>query len=146
MTCNNCTVPGVDTADSDCAAANTCGCGFTSDCGCGNGSAPYYNQASAIQETHCQSVTNILYSASLSCGSAFVMPTCNHEVVINFPSLYQIQIGSYLWNATYGYLLVTGFNQISQQVTAMNECQVANAAPGTVIPRCTLFNVVGPPP
>lgn len=140
MSSNCCQVPGVNTADNNCSAAN-------SSCGCGNSgtSSPYYNQAGSIQETHCQSTTVQQYAAALSTGSAFVMPTCNHEAIINFPGLTRIQVGSYLWNATYGYLLITGFDPVSGDVTVMNECQAGNAAPGTTILRCTLFTVTGPP-
>lgn len=137
MSCNDCTVPGLDSSDTVCAAANVCGCGGST--------PPYYNQASPVQETHCQAVTQIAYDASLSVSVSFVMPACNLHGLLTIPGLRRLQIGSYLWNAVYGYLLVIGFDPISQQVQVTNECTAGNAAPGTVIPACTLWNVVGPP-
>lgn len=127
---------------------STCNNGSCSGCcggGCGGSTSPFYNQAGVIQETHCQSTTVQQFVASLASGSSFVMPGCNETTVITFPGLSRLQVGSYLWSATYGYLVVTAFDSLSGQVTALNECQTGNAAAGTVIPACTLFNVVGPP-
>lgn len=130
----------INTQDSNCASG-------VQPCspGCGTGASPFYNQAGAIQETHCQSTTVQQFVASLALDTDFVMPACDTEAIITFSGLAQIQIGSYLWSVTYGYLNVTGFDSLSGEVTVMNECQAVNAAPGTVVPRCTLFNVVDPP-
>lgn len=132
------TVQGLDSADISCASA-------TPTCGCANGSTPFYNQTGLIQETHCQSTTVQQFIASLSLTADFVMPIIGQEGIMVFQGLAQIQIGIYLWNATYGYLVVTDFDPLSGEVTVMNEGQTGNAVAGTVIPRCTLFNVVGPP-
>lgn len=135
----------------------SCGCGCSgsqinssdqcaaSACGCGGNALPFYNQAGLIQETHCQSMTVVQYAASLSLTMDFVMPAVGGEAIVMFQGLTQIQIGSYLWNATYGYLLVTAFDPYSGEVTVENDGYYNNAAAGTVIPRCSLFNITAPP-
>ena len=136
----------------------TCGCGNNSGCGCNScqsncqcntpaksSVSPYYNQAGCVQETHCQSVIQTVFVTALASKSDFIVPNCNGFGIINFEGLANIQIGSYLWNATFGYFLVTAFDYMSGDVTIKNECLLGNAAPGTSIPRCTLFNIVDPP-
>lgn len=131
----------------------TCGCSG-SNCGCTNDCAsacavttptPYYNQAGAVQECHDQPVVQQILVAALSTGADFIMPACNVEAVVPFLGLTVLQIGSYLWNATYGYLRVTAFNSLTGETKVINDCVPPNVAPGTLIPRCTLFTVTAPP-
>lgn len=114
-------------------------------CTCTGTPAPYYNQGCAVQESHCMPVINQVFVTALSNAFSFIIPACNKTAIITFPGLVSIQIGSYLWSSTYGYLVVTEFDSQSGQVRVMNECLTGNAAPGTAVPRCSLFNVVDPP-
>lgn len=129
-----------------CGTGCNCGC---SPCQCGqSGSAaptPYYNQAPGVEECHKQVVVQQSFVTALSTVSAFNMPACNGTAVITVPGLFRIQVGSYLWNVNYGYLLVLSFDYVNQQITVKNECQGGNAAPGTLIPACTMFNIADPP-
>lgn len=129
------------------AAPATCGCGC-SPCQCGQRGSiqtPYYNQAPGVEECHKQVVVQQSFVTAVSTVTAFNMPACDSTAIITIPGLTKIQVGSYLWNVTYGYLLVVGFDYVNQQITVKNECQAGNAAPGTAVPACTMFNVVDPP-
>ena len=123
-----------------------CGCGT---CQCDQSSqaspTPYYNASPGIQECHKQVTIQQSFVTSISTSSSFNMPACNATGVLILPGLQKIQVGSYLWNATYGYLKVISFDYLSSQVVITNECQTGNASPGTAVPACTLFNVVDPP-
>lgn len=133
------TVGQINTADGSCSAScNPCSCNATP--------APYYDNCSTpVQEEHCIPTTVQQFVTALSSASAFVMPACNQTAVITFAGLARMLVGSYLWNPLYGFLVVTGFDPLSGQVRVQNECLTGNAAPGTIIPRCTLFNVTVPP-
>jgi len=56
-----------------------------------------------------------------------------------------VLIGSYIWNPTYGWFQITAFDSVTEQLTVLNNCFTANAAPGTPVPSCTQF-VFGSPP
>lgn len=138
------------------SSINTNSCAQTNSCSCSSGGCvqssvqtgtpvPFYNNGKCMQEAHCSSVIQQIFVTALSVQSQFVWPACSVETVLSFLGLAVIQIGSYLWNAQYGYLVVTDFDPLTGDVTAMNECTAGNVAPGTVIPRCTLFNVVDAP-
>lgn len=128
-------------------ATVSCGCGC-SPCQCGQKGTlptPYYNQAPGVEECHKQVVIQQSFVTAISTVTAFNMPACNTTAVITIPGLTKMQVGSYIWNVTFGYLLVVGFDYVNQQVTVKNECTAGNAAPGTAVPACTMFNVVDPP-
>jgi len=135
--------------------ACTCSGNSTASCGeacsvCGdtcspNTPTPYYNQAGAVQECHSQPYVQQILVAALSSGTDFIMPACGVETVVSFYGLTVLQIGSYLWNEDYGYLRVTAFNSLSGETKVINDCLAPNAAPGTLIPRCTLFTPTAPP-
>lgn len=135
--------------------ACTCSGNSTASCGeacsvCGdtcspNTPTPYYNQAGAVQECHSQPYVQQILVAAISSGMDFVMPLCGGTAYTIFHGLTALQVGSYLWNATYGYLRVTMFNSLTGETKLVNDCLAANAAPGTLIPRCTLFTVTAPP-
>jgi hypothetical protein len=135
------------------------GCGCSSNCNnCGQSPcqcvgttglrpapAPYYNQAGQSQETHCQSIVQQFFATAIASSADFVMPGCNNLGILKFPNVTQVQIGSYLWNNIVGYLLVTAFDYGTQEVTVKNECLIGNIPPGSVIPKCSIFNVVDSP-
>lgn len=109
-----------------------CGCGKSTcncQCGCKKKCTP-----------ECPSLCTALVGAN-----SWTMPACDQEAVIMFPGLTTILIGSYLYNPTYGMVLVKGFNSINGQVIVENTCLAGNAAPGTMVPAGTEF-VFGSPP
>lgn len=123
------------------------GCDPTCECGpdlC-NLPNPYVVNAEASQECHCTTVVQQLYVTGLSLKASIVMPACDGEVVAAIAGIHSTIIGSYLWNPSYGYLKVTGFDYATEQITLTNECQTSNVAAGTTIPACTLFLVVDEP-
>lgn len=132
---------------SPCATRNcSCGC---SPCQCQGAvtaqPTPYYNSAKSVQECHVSQVIQQTFITSVSTGKAFNMPSCGVSVTILLPGVQKLQVGGYLWNATYGYLYIVSFDVVTSKVVVTNECQLSNAAPGTLIPACTQFNVVDPP-
>lgn len=154
MSCNNddaenVEISGTTTCGSDvnlnpvCSSSIACSCGCNP-CTCAS-PAPFYNQAAACQEDHVRVCTNLTYTAVVTSGTAFNMPACGQSVTVKFPGLKKLQPGSFLWNTTYGYLQVTAFDCVNEQAVLYNDCQLANASPGTAIPACTSFNVVDPP-
>lgn len=129
-------------------APTNCSCGNTP-CQCGKlvtpAPTPFYNCGDAVQETHCKTIVQAQYVTAISTSTTFNMPACDTTAVLTIPGLTKIQIGSYLWNSTFGYLQVVAFDYVSAQITVENGCESGNASPGTNIPACTLFTVVDPP-
>lgn len=119
----------------------SCGCNPNSQAVCG----PYYNQALGCQESHVEAKIYNQYSAGLSVANAFNMPACDETVLLVIPGLQLVNIGSYLWHPTYGYLKIMSFDYANSTVVVKNECQDGNAAEGTSISACTVFNVVDSP-
>lgn len=105
---------------------------------------PYYNQAGAVQECHEQPLVIQNLVAALSSSSEFVLPGCGQEAIVTFRGLTALQVGCYLWNATYGHLRVTYFNPLNGETHLTNDCFPNNVDPGAVVPRCTLFTVMAP--
>lgn len=108
--------------------------------------APFYSEGNAVQEEHGVPTIKQVFVTAIACSVDFAMPACNVEATVHFAGVCVLQVGSYLWNATFGYLLVTGFDAMGNDVKVKNTCRAGNALPGTVIPRRSLFNVVDPPP
>jgi hypothetical protein len=106
---------------------------------------PYVVNADTNQECHSSVVIQQLYVTGLSLKTAVAIPACDGTVVVAVAGIHSVIVGSYFWNPTYGHFKVTGFDYSTEQVTLENECQSGNAAPGTVIPACTLFLVVDEP-
>lgn len=141
----------------------TCGCKSGCSSGCSGGSGccdsnkcgcvkpqtavpmPYYEQACEVQECHTEQVIYEAYATAIKTGSTFNIPACDATATITIPGLKNIQVGAYIWNATYGYFKVESFDYLASQIVVRNECQVGNEAAGTSVPACTLFTVTDPP-
>lgn len=143
----------VEINSTNCSTAGTCGSNATCNCGntpCGCGSSgiaaqtPYYNSAAAVQESHCQTIVQAQYITAIKTSNSFNIPACAATAVVTFPGLATIQVGSYIWNATYGYFEVMSFDYASGQVTIKNLCAAGYASPGTAVPACAPFTVVDP--
>ena len=125
----------------------SCGC---SPCQCGNAyqaaPMPYYSQACDVQETHQEVYNTQTFITALSTVSAFNMPVTGGVVGnIAVQGIQSLQVGSWLWNITYGYVKVIAFDFASGTISVENPNYPGNASPGTLIPACTMFNVVDPP-
>lgn len=136
-------------ATADVCLVSNCACGCNP-CQCGSSAqaspTPFYNQACASQESHTQVLVQQTFITAVATGSAFNMPACGVTISgVILPGVQKLQVGSYIWNVTYGYLLVTRFDYSNSTVSLKNECNPGNASPGTLIPACTMFNVVDPP-
>lgn len=106
---------------------------------------PYYAGCSACPEDHNRNVIIQNYAAALKVQTAWNVPDCDQFATVSIPGLSSITIGSYLWNPTYGFFQVTGFNSATQQVVILNTCVEGNATAGTQVPACTDFNLSSPP-
>lgn len=160
MACTTCTTCG---SSAPCA----CGSGSLSTCNqvgvtgcCGSSSAaissccsnvvqatplPYYSCAPACPEDHTQKIVINKFAADIKITSSWNVPVCGESAIVTVPGLTAIAIGSYIWNAEFGYFEVTAFNAGTQQITIANRCTDGNAAAGTNVPACTEFIVTDPP-
>lgn len=102
---------------------------------------PYYNCAGDIVENHKQLIIQQTFATSIKNSADFIVPACGSTAIVAFTGLTVLQIGSYLWSAIYGSFQVTAFDVQSGEVTILNECFSQNAAPGSTIPACSLFNI-----
>lgn len=149
---------------------NSCG---TSRCSCGPntgpgiGVIPLYNGGSAIGccgnvapptplncntgcgsgclEPHAQQIIVNSFSAVLKTANSWNVPDCGGSAIIQVNGLKAIGIGSYLFNASYGFYEIVGFNSDNSTITIQNNCTDGNSTVGTQIPACAEFTVVGPP-
>lgn len=106
---------------------------------------PYFNCAPACQETNTQKVIINQFAAALKVANSWNVPACGLTATLTIPGLVAITIGSYLWNAEFGYFEITAFDSGLQQVTVLNNCNEGNAAAGTNVPSCTEFLNAAPP-
>lgn len=107
--------------------------------------SPFYASSVGCQEEQVKTVIQNQYATGLTTSVSFNIPACGESVQVTFPGLQLVNIGSYLWNPTYGYLKITSFDIASATVTVQNECQDGNAAAGTEVPSCTVFTVTDNP-
>lgn len=125
----------------------SCGC---NPCQCGNAyqaaPTPYYSQACDVQETHQEIYNTQTFITAISTVSSFNMPSAGSVIGgVVLQGVQKLQVGSWIWNITYGYLKVTAFDFASGTISVENPNYPGNASPGTLIPACTMFNVVDPP-
>jgi hypothetical protein len=130
-------------------AVSQCQCGCNP-CTCGGNQVasptPFYNQACGVQEDHTKVLNTQTFITTVSTASAFNMPTPGNIVTgIVIPGLQTIQIGAYLWNVKYGYIRVLSFDSSTGTISITNDGYPGNASVGTLVPACTVFNVVDPP-
>lgn len=106
---------------------------------------PFYAQPSVCLESHAKTYVMASYAAAVKVSNSFNIPACSASAEVKIPGLKAITIGSYMWNPLYGYLQVLAFDLSREMVTVQNNCNTGNAAPGTVVPACTLFAVTDAP-
>jgi hypothetical protein len=82
---------------------------------------------------------------ALVISNAWNVPACDASAVLSVPGLETVLIGSYIWNPTYGWFLLTAFDSVNFQITVKNLCFSGNAVAGTVVPAGAEF-VFGAPP
>lgn len=82
---------------------------------------------------------------ALVISNAWNVPACDASAVLSVPGLETVLIGSYVWNPTYGWFLLTAFDSVNFQITVKNLCFSGNAVAGTVVPAGAEF-VFGAPP
>lgn len=110
-----------------------------------NCKVPYYLQTPVCEENHTLEIKTLEHNFSLNVANTWVIPECGGSAVIIIMDLHLVHIGSFLWNALYGYFEITAFDECSSQITVRNNCTEGNTAPGTEIPSCTNFVVTDAP-
>lgn len=93
----------------------------------------------------CENVVCEEICTALVVVNSWNIPACGQSAVLSVPGTYNVLIGSYIWNPTYGWFEVTQFDSLNRQITVMNECITNNGSPGTPVPANTMF-VFGAPP
>lgn len=157
MPCTNCgsNLPCPCSSQVQTGVGRTCvdPCGVSSNCnpGCCSPSlpaspVPFYACAPSCPESHTQTLVQQQFYFDISAVNTWNIPTCGNTAVLAVPGIKSINIGSYLWDAAFGYFEVTSFDVTTGQITVINNCNTGNASPGTSIPACTLFTVTDPPP
>ncbi len=106
---------------------------------------PFYACVPSCPESHTQTLVQQQFYADISAQNSWNVPLCGATAILAVPGLKSVNIGSYIWNATFGYFEVTAFDVTTGQLTVLNHCNDGNAATGTTVPACTLFTVTVPP-
>lgn len=106
---------------------------------------PFFAQSPTCQEDNVQNIIYEQFRAELTIANSWNIPDCGGSAVLSVSGLRGLLIGSYLWNGSYGYFQVIGFNAATNQVTIQNNCNDGNAEVGTQVPACSEFVVVDPP-
>lgn len=112
-------------------------------CGCRSSSCSSSN-CSCSNCSPCEPECATVCSA-LTISNSWNVPACFSSAVLSVPGLTTVLIGAYIWNPTYGWFRITGFDSVNGQLTIYNECITGNATAGTVVPSDTQF-VFGAPP
>lgn len=105
----------------------SCGCSSKVNCTC--------NQC-----TSCPTVC-----VELLVSNSWNVPACGSSAILAVDGLTSVLVGAYVFNPTYGYFRITGFNSLNGQITVINECIEGNATPGTTVSADTTFIFSGPP-
>lgn len=105
-------------------------------CGCSNS----YSSSCCSVPTNCSEVCG-----SIILTNSWNIPACGGSAVVVASGSKNILLGSYLYSPTYGYYKMVSFNALTGEILITNECQGANAAPGTIVPAYQLFAIGVPP-
>jgi len=106
---------------------------------------PFFAQSPTCQENNIQNIIYEQFRAELTVSNSWNIPDCGGSAILSVSGLRGVLIGSYLWNGSFGYFQVIGFNAATNQVTIQNNCNDGNAVVGTQIPACSEFVVTDPP-
>lgn len=77
--------------------------------------------------------------------NSFLMPACGSTVVVETNGVPDIEVGTYVWNPTAGFLEVTVYNTTTLDLTLKNNCNAGNATVGTNIVAGSSFFLTPPP-
>lgn len=114
-----------------------------------NPCVPHYRQALAPENNRQVIIRERLVGTFKNRG-AFAMPACGAKVRVEFDKVGDVPIGAWLWAYGLGYLKITAFFPTNGEVELENECPELDcgtqvqAAPGTPIPKCTVFVIQAP--
>lgn len=106
---------------------------------------PYYVDSPMCAEDHTTKVYVQQMALGLPIQSAWNIPLCGGSAQLSVPGLSAVSVGSYIWHEAYGYYEIIAADLVAKTITVQNNCDSANASPGTQVPPCTTF-VVTPVP
>lgn len=107
-------------------------------CGCGCSSVPAFN-CNGIPLPQPGKYTTVVIVQN-----SWVIPACGITAQLSVPNVANLQVGTYLYNPTYGRFLITAFNAHSGLVDVYNECLPGTLPTGTPVLAQTQFLQVDP--
>lgn len=110
------------------------------------GASPYYETVvSEVIQSHTKILKDSCYAAGIEIKEDWNIPAIGSDIPVVIGDVYNISVGSYLYHAAYGYFRITNWDQYNKTVGLLNENIKGTAAPGTFVPKCTLFIVTSKP-
>jgi hypothetical protein len=106
---------------------------------------PFYVKGKPCVQSHTQQVIVNQYALGLEVSSSWNIPTCGASASLSVPGVTTAPVGAYIWNASYGYFQIVGFDPIGQTLSVQNPCYTDNLTPGSQVPSCTVFTISPPP-
>ena len=107
---------------------------------------PYYQQvAGDVVENHQAIQQRTCYAAGIYVKDEWVVPNVSGTVVATLNDVSALVIGSYLYNPTYGYFLITSWDRNTGRVTLENDGMQGNITPGSLVGAYTLFVATAKP-
>lgn len=120
-------------------------------CGCtqvGVGSPkPYYKDPQGVvtPENHVHTIIEPRYSAAVQVANDWNVPLVGQDTVLEVPNLENVLVSAYIYNQSYGFFQVMGYNDQTKQLIVANTGIPGNQSPGSYVPACTNF-IFAPPP
>lgn len=84
------------------------------------------------------------YYVTLRVRDTWIMPAINEQTILYIEHARNLLPGSWLWNASVGYLKIESYNNATGETSVTNLGYIGNAAKDTVFPTCMEFVVTAP--
>lgn len=111
------------------------------------GPSPYYEKVSnEVIQNHESIIVKSCYPIGIRSADSWNVPAVDESISIKFLEIVDVVVGIYLFNPSYGYFKITGWNPETSTITIQNEDGFEdNVVPGTYVPESTLFVAVPKP-
>lgn len=120
---------------SRCGRCNSNNCCCTTACS----TTPYYTQVDVCEEDNCEKIYVNQFSFGICPDVSWNVPSCGQASLLSVPGVVGVSLGSYIWNASYGYFQIISVDPVKGLVGVANLCTVGNVDAGTQVPKCTCF-------
>lgn len=107
---------------------------------CGTSQTPYYEEVkdSTVQD-HASIFQDTKYASAIEFKEEFQVPAVDEDIQVKVKNVDDVVVGSYIWNPAYGYLKIAHWDSCTGKVGLLNEGLTGTAAPGSNVPKGTLF-------